>query len=113
MVRGHFQDHVLGLHQSFGGAEQVLQPEPDALLRGLVVALQLAPLFLFLLDDTVDQPQALPQGRVQQLHLLLRAGLLGVRGESHDASCVGGVVQQEGLLLFLNRGENETVCFRA
>lgn len=101
VVWGDFQSRVLGLRQIFGAVEQVLQPEANVLPHGLVVALQLAPLLFLLHDDTVDQTQTLPQSRVQQLHLLLQAGLLGVVGQGHDAPAVWGVVSQEGLLLFL------------
>lgn len=101
VVWRHFQGSVLGLGQIFGGAEQVLQPEADILPHCLVVTLLLPPFLVFLQDDTVDQAQALPQSPVQQLHLLLRAGLLCVMGQGDDASLVWGVVYQEGLSLFL------------
>lgn len=103
MIRCHFQGLALSLSQIFGGAEQVLKPESDILPHALVVAFQLSPFLLFLQDDTVEQPQALPQSRMQQLHLLLCAGLLRVWGQGHDAPAVWGVVQQEGLFLFLER----------
>lgn len=92
MVWRDFQGHVLSLHQIFGGTEQVLEPEPDILPHGLVVALQLTPLLLLLQDDTVDQAQALPQSSMQQLHLLLRARPLRVMGQGDDAPVAWGVV---------------------
>lgn len=91
--------------------EQVLQPEPDVLPHGLVVPLQLTPLLLFLQDDTVDQPQALPQSFMQQLHLLLRARPLRVMGQGDDAPAVWGVVRQEGLFLFLKRARKRDFFF--
>ena len=109
VVRSDFQGLALALCKTLGAVEQVLQPGPDVGPHGLVVALQLAPLFLFLQDDTVEQPQALPQSRMQQLHRLLTAGLLRVWGQGHDAPAVWGVVQQEGLPLFLQRmGKSNT-----
>lgn len=101
MVWCDFQSDASCLNQIFGGAEQVLQTEPDAVLHGLIVTLQLAPLLLLLQDDTLDQPQALPQSLMQQLNLLLRARLLGIVGQGDDAPFVWGVVRQESLPLFL------------
>lgn len=60
-VWGDFQGRVLALCQIFGAVEQVLKPEPNALPHGLVSPLQLTPFLLFLLDDTVEEPKALPQ----------------------------------------------------
>lgn len=101
IIRGNLQVCAVGLHQTFGAVEQVFQSGSHVLPHGLVLILQLAPFLLFLLDNTVEQPEALPQSRVQQLHLLLRAGLLRFWGRGHEALSIWGVAGQEGLPLRL------------
>lgn len=107
MVWRDFQSDVSGLQQIFGAEEQVLQAETDAVLHGLIVTLQLAPLLLLLQDDTMDEAQALPQSLMQQPDLLLRARLLSEVGQGDDAPSVRGVVCQEGLLLFLKGAQKK------
>lgn len=80
MVWCDFQSDASCLDQIFGGEEQVLQTDTDVVLHGLIVTLQLAPLLLLLQDDTMDQPQTLPQSLMQQPDLLLRARLLSIVG---------------------------------
>lgn len=93
---------LLRLSQVFGGVEQMLQPDPHTLPHSIVVALLLPPLLILLQDDTVDEAQALAKSSMQQLHLLLGAGLLCLVGQGDDASPVWGVARQEALSLFLN-----------
>lgn len=93
MVWCDFQSDASCLDQIFGGEEQVLQTETHVVLHGLIVTLQLAPLLLLLQDDTMDQPQALPQSFMQQPDLLLRARLLSIVGQGDDAPLVRGVVR--------------------
>lgn len=80
----------------------MLQPDPYGLPHGLVVAFLFPPLLVFLQDDTVDEAQALAESSMQQLHLLLCAGLLCLVGQGDDASSVWGVAHKEALSLFLN-----------
>lgn len=101
MVWRHVQS-LLSISQVFGGVEQMLQPDPYGLPHGLVVAFLLPPLLVFLQDDTVDEAQALAESSMQQLHLLLCAGLLCLVGQGDDASSVWGVAHKEALSLFLN-----------
>lgn len=108
MVWCDFQSPASRLDQVFGGEEQILQTETDVVLHGLIVTLQLPPLLLLLQDDTVDQPQALPQSLMQQPDLLLRARLLSIVGQGDDAPLVRGVVRQEGLPLFLKGQRKKT-----
>lgn len=110
MVWRHIQ-RLLTLSQVFGGVEQMLQPDPHTLPHGLVVPLLLSPLLVFLQDDTVDEAQALAESSVQQLHLLLRAGLLLLVGQGDDASSVWGVARQQAFSLFLNMVEQTTGRF--
>lgn len=75
VIWSHIQGPIFAPQQISGAVEQVLQPCSDICFQGFIVVLQLAPLFLLLLDDTVEQPQTLSQSRVQQLHLLFCTGL--------------------------------------